>query len=91
MGLGWKNSKKITGRTPGYLPYTDDNIKHAGWCIGKGIKIPVSPNWEGPDYEWKIEININGKIHFDPAIYEDKEALKKMYEYYKYYYDKYNK
>ena len=91
MGLGWKNSKKITGRTPGYLPYTDDNIKHAGWCIGKGIKIPVSPNWEGPGYEWKIEININGKIHLDPTIYEGKEALAKMYGYYKYYYDKYNK
>ena len=91
MGLGWKNSKKITGPTPGYLPYNDDNIKHAGWCIGKGIKIPVSPNWEGPGYEWKIEININGKIHCDPAIYEGAEALTKMYEYYKYYYDKYNK
>ena len=91
MGIGWKNSKKIIGRTPGYLPYTDDNIKHAGWCIGKGIKIPVSPNWEGPGYEWKIEININGKIHFDPAIYEGDQALTKMYEYYKYYYDKYNK
>ena len=91
MGIGWKNSNKKTGRTPGFLPYTDDNIKHAGWCINKGIKIPVSPNWEGPGYEWKIEININGKIHCDPAIYEGAEALTKMYEYYKYYYDKYNK
>ena len=91
MGLGWKNSNKKTGRTPGFYPYTKENIKHAGWCINKGIKIPVSPNWEGPDYEWKIEININGKIHFDPAIYEGDQALKKMYEYYKYYYDKYNK
>ena len=79
MGLGWKNSNKKTGRTPGFYPYTKENIKHAGWCINKGIKIPVAPNWEGPGYEWKIEININGKIHFDPAIYEDKEDLKKMY------------
>ena len=91
MGIGWKNSKKKTGRTPGFVPYTDDNIKHAGWCINKGIKIPVSPNWEGPDYEWKIEIDINGKTHLDPAIYEGNQALTKMYEYYKYYYDKYNK
>ena len=91
MGLGWKNSKKAIGRTPGYLPYTRENTKHAGWCMRKGIKIPVSPNWEGASNELKIEININGKIHFDPAIYEGKEALTKMYEYYKYYYDKYNK
>ena len=27
----------------------------------------------------------------DPKDYEHKEAMKKMYEYYKYYYDKYNK
>ena len=91
MGLGWKKSKKVAGRTAGYLPYTRENTKHAGWCIRKGIKIPVSPNWDGPSYEWKIEININGKIHLDPTIYEGKEALAKMYGYYKYYYDKYNK
>ena len=91
MGIGWKNSKKITGKTPGFYSYTKENIKHAGWCINKGIKIPVVPNWEVIENEWKIEININGKIHFDPAVYEGKEALIKMYEYYKYYYDKYNK
>ena len=91
MGLGWKNASKKNGRSPGYLPYTKENIKHAGWCINKGIKIPVVPRWDGPSYEWKIEININGKIHFDPKIYEGEEALTKMYEYYKYYYDKYNK
>ena len=91
MGIGWKNSSKKTGRTPGFYSYTKENIKHAGWCINKGIKIPVVPNWEVVDNEWKIEININGKVHFDPVIYEGKEALKKMYEYYKYYYDKYNK
>ena len=91
MGIGWKNSSKKTGRTPGFYSYTKENIKHAGWCINKGIKIPVVPNWEVIDNEWKIEININGKIHFDPAIYEGDQALKKMYEYYKYYYDKYNK
>ena len=91
MGIGWKNSTKKTGRTPGFYPYTKENIKHAGWCINKGIKIPVVPNWEVVDNEWKIEININGKVHFDPVIYEGDQALKKMYEYYKYYYDKYNK
>jgi hypothetical protein len=37
------------------------------------------------------ELNINKKIHLDPKVYKDKEALAKMYEYYKYYYDKYNK
>ena len=91
MGVKWKKSSKTTGRNPGYHPYTPENMKHAGWCIKKGIKIPVVPNWDGPTNEWRVEININGKIHFDPKVYEDEEALTKMYEYYKYYYDKYNK
>ena len=47
------------------------------------------PNWEGASNEWKIELNINKKTHTDPKVYKDKEALAKMYEYYKYYYDKY--
>ena len=39
--------------------------------------------------EWLVELRINKKTHTDPKVYTDKEALKKMYEYYKYYYDKY--
>ena len=42
--------------------------------------------------------NRRGKIYLshsdwkrDTKDYEYKEAMKKMYEYYKYYYDKYNK
>ena len=89
MGIGWLNSKKLRGRTPGFLAYTKQDIKHIIWCIKKGIKIAVVPNWEGASNEWKIELNINKKIHTDPKVYKDKEALAKMYEYYKYYYDKY--
>ena len=89
MGIGFRNAKKVAGRSPGYLPYTKQNMKHVGWCLKKNIKIAVIPNWDGPSYEWKIELNINKKIHTDPKVYEDKEALAKMYEYYKYYYEKY--
>ena len=64
-------------------------MKHIIWCIKKGIKIAVIPNWDGGSDEWKIELNINKKIHTDPKVYKDKEALAKMYEYAKYYYDKY--
>ena len=55
----------------------------------KGIKIAVIPNWNGGSDEWKVELNIKKKIHLDPKVYKDKEALAKMYEYAKYYYDKY--
>ena len=89
MGIGWKNSKKIRGRTPGFLTYTDQDMKHIGFCLKKGIKISVVPNWDGASDEWRVELNINKKIHLDPKIYKDKEALAKMYECAKYYYDKY--
>ena len=83
--------KKTTGRSPGYHPHTREDLKRVGWCLDKNIKIAVVPNWEGASNEWKIELNINKKIHTDPKVYKDKEALAKMYEYYKYYYDKYRK
>ena len=88
MAYGFKYNK-ISGRSPGYYPYTDQDIKHIIWCLKKGIKIAVIPNWDGGSDEWKIELNINKKIHTDPKVYKDKEALAKMYEYAKYYYDKY--
>ena len=86
----WK-FKKNSGRNPGSYSYSPEDMKHVGWCMRKSIKIAVVPNWDGGSDEWKIELNINKKIHLDPAIYKPAEAHKKMYEYYKYYYDKHNK
>jgi len=88
MAYGFKYNKSL-GRRPGTHPYTPEDMKHVGWCIKKGIKIAVIPNWDGSYDEWKIELNINKKVHTDPAVYMADEAHKKMYEYYKYYYDKY--
>ena len=53
----------------------------------KGIKVAVIPSGT----KWQVEVNLNKTIHLDSKIYEAKEAYKKMYEYYKYYYDKHNK
>ena len=89
MGLGWANSKKIRGRSPGYHPYTNDNMKHISFCIKKGIKIAVVPHWDGAGNEWRVELNINKEIHLDPDIYKADKAHGKMYEYAEYYYNKY--
>ena len=91
MGIGWKNSKKIRGRSPGFQPYTRQDIKHVCWCHEKNIKIAVVPDWDGKGDEWKIELNINKKIHTDPNRYDNNTVYNKVNEYYKYYYDKYNK
>ena len=55
--------------------------------MDNGIKIAVIPSGT----KWQVELSINKKIHLDSNIYEADEAYKKMYEYYKYYYDKHNK
>ena len=89
MGIGWANSKKIRGRSPGYHPYSDEDMKHIAFCIKKGVKIAVIPHWDGASNEWRVELNINKKIHLDPKVYMANEAYEKMYEYAKYYYDKY--
>ena len=79
--------KAAKGRSPGQHSYTLEDMKRVDWCITKGIKIAVTPIGT----RWQVELNINGKIHLNPEQYEGKEATEKMYEYYKYYYDKYNK
>ena len=71
-----------------YYPYTREDIKRVGWCLNKNIEIAVIPG----ETKWKVEIRMNkGDWKRDPGIYEHEEAMKKLYEYYKYYYDKYNK
>ena len=67
--------------------WPESEMKVIGWCLNKNIKIAVIPN----ETKWQVEININKAIHLDSKIYEADEAYKKMYEYYKYYYDKHNK
>jgi len=71
-----------------YYPYTNEDMKRVNWCMDKNIHIAVSPG----EIKWKVEIRINREDwKRDPGVYEHDEAMKKMYEYYKYYYDKYNK
>ena len=80
----WQKTK--TGKSPGYHNHTREDMKRVNWCMNKGIKIAVIPN----GIDWQVELNINDKIHLNPEVYKAKEATEKMYEYYKYYYDKHN-
>ena len=80
----WQKSK--TGKSPGYHNYTREDMKRVNWCMQKGIKIAVIPS----GIDWQVEISLNKTIHLDSKVYKAKEAVEKMYEYYKYYYDKHN-
>ena len=86
--MGVKYFKKQKGRTAGLHPYTAENMKQAGWCHSNNIFIAVTPKLDGATDDWKVEIRMNGRAHLDPKTYSGYDAQTKMYEYYKYYYDK---
>ena len=79
--------KKSYGRSPGFHNYTNEDMKRVQWWVDRKIKIAVIPSGT----KWQVEITIDKSANLDSNIYEADEAYKKMYEYYKYYYDKHNK
>ena len=80
--------KKQKGRSAGSHPYTSNDMKRVGWCHDKDIFVAVVPSWKESMDDWKVEIKISGRTHLDPKTYSGYDAQTKMYEYYKYYYDK---
>ena len=77
---------------PGYYGWTKEDFKIISWCINNSIACCVIParKSEGGGYDFCIEIIINGKSNFSPSFRKNEVLIKQM-EYYKYYYDKYNK
>ena len=56
------------------------------WCLSNGIQIYIP--CDAP-YVMHLAIRITGKENISPETYAWDEILKKKYEFYKYYYDKY--
>ena len=86
----YKNWHRAPSKKPPQRSWLDEEIKIISWCMNKNIKVSISPDWKDELQRWKIEININGKVHTDPNRYDDNVVYNKFNEYYKYYYDKYN-
>ena len=74
--------KKIT---MGDIMPTAEMYKHMQWCCKNGIKI--SP-FAASTFEWYIDININDKINRSPEVYKKVVIWEKIFEFYKYYYNK---
>ena len=87
----FKRWQKSPSKKPPEKVWTNVEMKIIGWCLNKNIKVAITPNWEEDANKWLIEININNKIHKDPNSYNSQTVYNKVNEYYKYYYDKYNK
>jgi len=61
------------------------------WCQKNGIRIYPKPETRGAPAAWFLIIEIKGNPNLSPEPLKRNEVWKKMYEYYMYYYKKYNK
>lgn len=69
-----------------YIPGTKEH-EYYRWCINNGIIIwPIGDLTDS----WHIRITINGKTNISPEKYGN-NLWDKVFEYYKYYYEKYKK
>tara|TARA_Y100000310_G_scaffold317014_1_gene369429 strand:- start:317 stop:610 length:294 start_codon:yes stop_codon:yes gene_type:complete len=68
-----------------YAP-TVEEYNAMAWCLTNGIQIYI--HCDEP-YMMHLAIRINGKENISPKTYDWDKVLKKKYEFYKYYYDKY--
>ena len=88
----FKKWQRSPSKKPPERSWSDDEMKIIGWCLTHAnISVGVSPDWKDDSNRWQIDISINGKTHTDPNRYNDDVVYNKVNEYYKYYYDKYNK
>ena len=80
--------KKAPSRRAPYLHPSKSQYDAWTWCINNKVGVCVVPDWPNAG-KWKIEIVMNEKTSVDPNSYDGIEALTKMYEYCKYYKNKY--
>ena len=69
--------------------YDKKDFEAYRWCINNGIYI--SPYCKENFVSWYIDIEINGRVNRSPKFFNEKELWEKIFEYYKYYYEKYEK
>ena len=89
--MAYKRWKKSPSKQPPKKSWSQVEMKIVGWCLTRNIGVSISPDWKDELNRWQIDISINDKIHTDPNRYNDDVVYNKVNEYYKYYYDKYNK
>ena len=89
--MAFKRWQKSPSKSPPKPNFSNNEMKIIAWCLNKNICVGISPDWKDDLTRWQIEININRKLHIDPDRYRDEAVYDKVVEYYKYYYDKYNK
>ena len=80
----WKNNG-ITIDFGNYEPTKEERFA-LYWCVKNKIVIYAEEKENPP---WRIRIKIDKKIHTSPESYRQDEVIKKVFEYYLYYANKY--
>ena len=83
--MAWRK-KKVLVEPP---EWTDEDTKAYLWCIAHGIKIgPFAASSDYDNYYWWIDVEVNGAKKRSPFKYDGKQINKKIFELYRFYYDK---
>ena len=70
--MAFKRWNKSPSKQPPKKAWSEEEMKIVGWCLTRGIKVGISPDWKDPTHKWQIEISINGRAHMDPNRYKYK-------------------
>ena len=69
----------------GFIIPNKEDYRNMQWCIKNGIKIsPFAATY----FDWFIDITINDKTGRSPQTYKKTIIWEKIFEFYKYYYNK---
>ena len=78
--------KRVEWKPP---PWNKEYRKIYSWCLKHGIKIyPVATSKGEKNKNCYIEVSVNGKTTLSPKHYGVNELWHKIFELYKFYYDK---
>ena len=83
--MAWRKKK-------GYVEppeWTDEDTEAYLWCVNRGIKIgPFAASNDYDNYYWWIDVEVNGAKKRSPFKYDGRQINKKIFELYRFYYDK---
>ena len=72
-----------------YPKHETDDLTSYKWCFNNGIKIgPFAASNDYDNYYWWIDVEVNGAKKRSPFKYDGRQINKKIFELYRFYYDK---
>ena len=69
--------------------WTDEDRVAYKWCVNNGIKIgPLAASNDMDNFHWWIDVEVNGAKRRSPKTYNGRELNNKIFELYRFYYNK---